>query len=198
MDSVYIGDMQKVVLYASVSIDGYAAGVDDDMRVLHGWAFGDPSQAIDPAVSAEFFGAGAAIFGAGTLRAGDREWGDEDIFPMPVFVPMHEPRPNVHRNGSLFTFVGSVEEALARARIAAGDRDVYVMGSPNVAQQLLAAGEIDELELALTEVILGDGIPLFDRSAVAPARLERVRVVESRGIMHVRYRVQRPVDSAKG
>jgi dihydrofolate reductase len=189
--------MQKVVLYASMSIDGYAAGVGDDMRVLHGWAFGDPRQAIDPVVSAEFFEAGAVIFGAGTLRAGDREWGEKDIFPMPVFVPMHKPRAPVHRNGSAFTFVGSVEEALARARAAAGDKDVYIMGSPNVAQQLLAAGQIDELELALTEVILGDGIPLLDRSAVAPARLERVRVVESRGIMHLRYLVQRPLDSVE-
>lgn len=181
--------MGKVVLYACMSIDGYAAGLNDEMRVLHGWAFGDPTMAMHPDASADLFSAGAVIFGARTLRAGDAAWGDEEIFPMPVFVPMHEPRPPVVRNGSLFTFVGSVDEALRLAREAAGEKPVVIMGSPNVAQQLLAMGQVDEISLHLTEIILGGGIRLFEDSDGTPIRLERLSILESTGITHLRYRV---------
>lgn len=191
MDGVYIDAMSRVVLYASMSVDGFATGPDDDLSVLHGWAFGDPSMAMHPQVSAEFFDAGAVIMGARTLRAGDAAWGDEDIFPMPVFVPTHEPRPPVERNGSLFTFVDSAEAALAGARAMAGERDVYIIGSANVAQQLISADAVDALELAVTAVLLGSGVKLFDRLAHLPIRLEPTRVLESQRITHIRYDVLR-------
>lgn len=108
---------------------------------------------------------------------------------MPVFVPMHESRPPVARNGSLFTFVDSVDEALRLAREAAGEKPVVIMGSPNVAQQLLAMGQVDEISLHLTEVILGGGIRLFEDSDGTPIRLERLSILESTGITHLRYRV---------
>ena len=182
--------MSHVVLYASMSLDGFATGPDDDLTVLHGWAFGDSTMEMHPQVSSEFLGAGAVIFGARTLRAGDAAWGDDDIFPMPVFVPTHEAREPVIRNGSLFTFVDTVEEALRRAVQAAGDRDVYIMGSPNVAQQLLSAHAVDAVELAITGVVLGSGVKLFDHLAHTPIRLQPTRVIPSTGITHVRYDVQ--------
>jgi len=194
VDSVYIAVMSQVVLYASMSLDGFATGPDDDLSVLHGWAFGDPTMEMHPQVGREFLGAGAVIFGARTLRAGDAAWGDEDIFPMPVFVPTHEAREPVFRNGSLFTFVDSTEDALARAMQAAGDRDVYIMGSPDVAQQLLAADAVDAVELAITGVLLGSGVKLFDHLASTPIRLQPTRVIPSKGITHVRYDVQHDPD----
>ena len=186
-----LASMPRVVLYASMSVDGYSAGPDDDLTVLHGWAFGDRTMAMHPDVTADFFGAGAVIFGARTLRAGDEAWGDEEIFPMPVFVPMHEPRHPLVRNGSLFTFADSAEEALRQARAAAQGKDVYIMGSANVAQQLISAGLVDALELAITAVVLGDGVKLFDRLSNLPLRLEPTRVLESTRITHVRYEILR-------
>ena len=183
--------MPQVVLYASVSVDGFSAGPDDDLSVLHGWAFGDPTMAMHPDVTAEFFAAGAVIFGARTLRAGDAAWGDEQIFPMPVFVPMHEPGDPVVRNGSLFTFADGAETALGLAREAAGEKDVYIMGSANVAQQLISAGHVDVLELALTGVLLGGGVKLFDHLMGPPVRLQPTRVLESKRITHLRYEIQR-------
>lgn len=182
--------MTQVVLYASMSLDGFATGPNDDLSVLHGWAFGDPTMEMHPLVSREFFNAGAVIFGARTLRAGDRAWGDEDIFPMPVFIPTHEAREPVTRNGTLFTFVDSAKDALDRALQAAGERDVYIMGSANVAQQLLSADLVDAVELAITGVLLGSGVKLFDQLAHAPIRLQPTRVIQSKGITHVRYDVQ--------
>ncbi|MBW9122351.1 dihydrofolate reductase family protein [Microbacterium trichothecenolyticum] len=182
--------MPQVVLYASMSLDGFATGPDDDLSVLHGWAFGDTTMQMHPQVGNEFLNAGAVIFGARTLRAGDAAWAGEDVFPMPVFVPTHEAREPVIRNGSLFTFVDSAEDALTQAVQAAGDRDVYIMGSPNVAQQLFSAGTVDAVELAITGVLLGSGIKLFDHLAHTPIRLQPTRVIPSRGITHVRYDVQ--------
>jgi len=182
--------MTQVVLYASMSLDGFATGPNDDLSVLHGWAFGDPTMEMHPQVGKEFFNAGAVIMGARTLRAGDRAWGDENIFPMPVFVPTHEAREPVTRNGTLFTFVDSAEDALDRALQAAGDRDVYIMGSANVAQQLLSADLVDAVELAITGVLLGSGVKLFDRLAHTPMRMQPTRVIQSKGITHVRYDVQ--------
>ena len=145
---------------------------------------------MHPQVTSEFSSAGAVIFGARTLRAGDAAWGDEAIFSMPVFVPTHEAREPVIRNGALFTFVGSADEALRQARVAADARDVYIMGSPNVAQQLLSANVVDAVELAITGVVLGSGVRLFEHLAHTPLRMEPTRVIQSKGITHVRYKVQ--------
>ncbi|MDW4574442.1 dihydrofolate reductase family protein [Microbacterium sp. M3] len=183
--------MSRVILYASMSVDGFATGPDDDLSVLHGWAFGDPTMAMHPTVTEEFFAAGAVIFGARTLRAGDAAWGDESIFPMPVFVPTHERREPVVRNGALFTFTDSAEEALRQATAAAGDRDVYIMGSPDVARQLIDIDAVDVFELAVTGVLLGAGIRLFGRLAQPPVRLDPTRVLESKRITHIRYEVLR-------
>ncbi|MFB7892154.1 dihydrofolate reductase family protein [Microbacterium sp. NPDC056044] len=190
--------MAKVILYASMSVDGFATGPDDDLTVLHGWAFGDPTMAMHPRVTAEFFDAGAVIFGARTLRAGDVAWGDESIFPMPVFVPTHERRDPVVRNGALFTFVGSAEEALHRAVDAAGDRDVYIMGSADVARQLIAIDAVDVFELAITAVLLGAGVKLFDQLPHLPIALEPTRVLESKRITHIRYDVLPPGQRERG
>ena len=174
------------VLHVSVSVDGFATGPNGDLSVLHGWAFRDSTMAMHPVVSAEFADAGAVVFGGRTLRAGDDAWSDEDVFSSPVFVVTHERREPMHRNGALFTFVDSVEGAVAAARGVAGEKDVVVMGSANVAGQLIAAGLIDVLELAVTAVMLGDGTRLFDH--LPPARLELDRVLQGTRITHLRYR----------
>ncbi|WP_322409769.1 dihydrofolate reductase family protein [Microbacterium invictum] len=189
--AVYIGAVPRVILYASISLDGFAAGPDGDVSVLHGWAFGDSSMQMHPQVTSEFFAAGAVIFGARTLRAGDAAWGDDAIFSMPVFIPTHEHRDPVTRNGALFTFAPSAAQALHLARDAAGERNVYIMGSPTVARQLFETRAIDEMELAITGVVLGAGIRLFDELADTPIRMTPTRVIPSRGITHIRYRVER-------
>ena len=65
------------------------------------------------------------------------------------------------------------------------------MGSANVAQQLISVDAVDAVELAITGVLLGSGVRLFDQLARTPIRLEPTRVLESKGITHVRYDVVR-------
>ena len=85
-------------------------------------------------------------------------------------------------------FVTDLDQAVELAREAAGDRNVSVCAA-SVTQQLLRAGLLDEINLNVTPVLLGGGVRLFD--GVGPVELEQVRVIESVGVTHVRYRVRR-------
>jgi dihydrofolate reductase len=93
--------------------------------------------------------------------------------------------------GTKFTFVADgIESALEQARAAAGAKDVLIGGGAEVAQQYLAAGLIDELQLHVVPILLGSGTRLFDNaSGAALPALESTRVIESPGVTHLRYRV---------
>ncbi len=90
-------------------------------------------------------------------------WGDDPPYHVPVFVLTHHPRPPLEMDGgTMFHFVtGGPEEALARARDAAGDRDVRIGGGAATIRQYLASGQIDTLHLAVAPVLLGHGEPLL-------------------------------------
>jgi dihydrofolate reductase len=123
----------------------------------------------------------------------DAWWGDEPPFHHPVFILTHHARdPVTKQGGTTFTFVTEgVESALAQARAAAGEKDVAVGGGANVVQQFLKAGLLDELQIHVAPVLLGDGVRLFDNHlSDAPGELVRTRVVESpTGVTHLRYEV---------
>lgn len=91
-------------------------------------------------------------------------WGENPVYHVPVFVLTHHPRaPLVMEGGTTFHFVTEgIEVALARAREAAGDRDVRLGGGVNVIQQYLRGSLIDEMHLAVSPVLLGSGERLFE------------------------------------
>jgi len=90
-------------------------------------------------------------------------WGEEPPYHVPVFVLTHYPRPPLEmKGGTTFHFVtGGPDEALARARQAAGDRDIRVGGGAATVRQYVAARRIDDLHLAVSPVFLGRGESLF-------------------------------------
>jgi len=120
-------------------------------------------------------------------------WGDDPPFRYPVFIVTHHPRDPVQmQGGTTFHFVtDGIEVALDRARKAAGDKDVMLGGGAQVIQQYLAAGLLDELELHVVPVLLGDGARLFDNLGDGHVRLEQLRAVEAPGVAHLTYRVLR-------
>jgi dihydrofolate reductase len=120
----------------------------------------------------------------------DGWWGDDPPFHMPVFIVTHHARmPVTKEGGTSFTFVtDGIESALEQAREAAGGKDVALGGGANVAQQYLRAGLIDEMQLHLVPVLLGDGARLFDNLADAEIELECTRAVEAPGVTHLTYR----------
>ena len=92
--------------------------------------------------------------------------------------------------GTTFHFItDGIERALERAKESAGGQDVRLWGGAQVIQQYLAAGLLDELELHIVPVLLGDGARLFDNLGGAEIGLEQVRAVEAPGVTHVKYRV---------
>jgi dihydrofolate reductase len=107
---------------------------------------------------------------------------------MPVFVLTHHRRePLVKRGRTTFTFVTEgVDAALEQARAAAGDRDVLLAGGADVAAQCRRAGLLDEMQIHLVPVLLGDGTGLFERLGPEPIEFERTRVIESPGVTHLR------------
>ena len=144
--------------------------------------------------------AGATIMGRKMFSGGDGPWaddpmaggwwGDEPPFGHPVFVLTHHAREPLTLGATTFTFVTEgIEHALAGARAAAGTKDVLVAGGASAGQQYLAAGLLDELQVHVSPLLLGDGVRLLDN--VPPGELELERVIASPTVTHLRYRVAR-------
>jgi dihydrofolate reductase len=118
-------------------------------------------------------------------------WGEDPPFHMPVFVLTHYEREPLTLTDTTFTFVtDGIEAALEQAKKAAGGKDVYIGGGADIINQYLAAGLVDELEIHVSQLVLGGGERLFD--GVGPdLKLEQLRAVEAPGVAHLKYRVVR-------
>jgi dihydrofolate reductase len=116
-------------------------------------------------------------------------WGDDPPYHHPVFVLTHHPRePLALEGGTTFTFVtGGIEEALDRARRAAGGKDISLAGGAKAAQQYLAAGLVDEMEIHLAPTLLGSGERLFDGVGDDLHGLELVRTVATPQVTHLKF-----------
>jgi dihydrofolate reductase len=153
-------------------------------------------ESVDSAIVEETFAAaGAYVMGRRMFDAGEVPWGDEPPFRAPVFVVTHRPREVLERQGGTsFTFVTEgPERAVELARDAAGGKDVAVAGGGELLRQVLTAGLLDQLELHIAPVLLGDGQRLFDAGLGLGAddgiELVPTRVVGSPGVTHIRYTV---------
>jgi dihydrofolate reductase len=120
-------------------------------------------------------------------------WGDEPPFHHAVFVLTHHEREPLQLGETTFTFVtDGIESALEQARAAAGDKDVAIAGGANAAQQYLAAGLIDELQVHVAPMLLGGGERLFGSPGAGKLPgLELTGVIESPAVTHLRYRTLR-------
>lgn len=177
----------------SVSLDGFAAGIDQSLEHPLGvrgeemfqWFF--PTQMFQQMIGKEggdtgpdntFAQRGMAGFGAFILGRNmfahsrgawpDDDpwkgwWGDTPPYRAPTFILTHHPRPPIEmKGGTTFHFVtGGIEEALEKARAAAGDKDIKIGGGVQTVRQYIQAGHVDEIHLAMAPVAIGRGEPLF-------------------------------------
>jgi len=106
-----------------------------------------------------------------------------------VFVLTHHARdPLALEGGTTFTFVtDGIEAALDRARHAAGGKDVALAGGARAAQQYLAAGLVDEMEIHLVPTLLGSGERLFDDVGDDLHGLELVRTIAAPKVTHLKF-----------
>jgi dihydrofolate reductase len=198
--------MTKVAAGITTSADGYVAGPNDGPgrglgdggERLHYWVFGGPwSYEREPTgepkgVDKEFLDAGMArggaiVGGRNTYEAAEA-WGGRNPFGVPFFIVTH--RPGEAPPDSGFTFVNGVDEAIAQASEAAGEKDVFVMGGADVIRQALRAGHVEELTISIAPVILGGGKRLFEGFDQS-LNLEHVSILQSPFATHITYRVVR-------
>jgi dihydrofolate reductase len=189
--------MGSSILYMSMSLDGFIAGPEDgignglgnDGERLHEWlsdgrgGIGPPG--INGEVLAEAMTTGAVVVGRRTFEMAG-EW-NGDHHGVPIFVLTR--RADDASRWPLVTYVDDIAEAMARAKAAAGDKDVMVHGA-KLAQLALAAGVLDELVIHQIPVLLGKGRRLFEELGPEHIELELVRVIDAPGVTHLRYRVR--------
>ena len=114
-------------------------------------------------------------------------WGDDPPYHCPVFVLTHHARaPLVMAGGTTFHFVtGGLDEAVARAREAAGDKDIRIGGGASTVRQALRARLVDEMHLAVAHVLLGRGEHLFDGIDLPALGYTVAETVASEAATHV-------------
>ncbi len=159
--------------------------------------FSGGAQSVNSDIIAQTYeSAGAYVMGRRMADGGEIPWGAEPPFRAPVFVVTHRPRPTVHRQGGTsFTYVtDGIQSAIERARAAAGNKNVAIAGGGSLVRQVIALGLLDELELHIVPVILGDGMRLFD-SRLELATFEGIeltpdRVTATDDVTHIHYRVR--------
>jgi dihydrofolate reductase len=135
---------------------------------------------------------GASVMGKRMFDAGEQAWPEEAPFHTPVFVVTHEKRDPWERPGrTIFNFVNDgIEAALDEAREAARDRDVRIAGGGATILEYVNAGLIDEFSIALSPVLFGSGVRLFEGVDAARVALEPVRAESSPRVTHLNYAVR--------
>ena len=191
--------MSATVLYMSMSLDGFIAGpnegpdngLGDGGHRLHEWYFDSPKGAdgVSGQVVDEFMATGAVVAGRGTVEPAGY-WGGDHHDGVPIFILSRRQPDSEAGRWPLVTYVNDVRTAMSEAKRAAGDKNVLVHGA-GTAQLALAAGVLDELEIHLIPVLLGQGRRLFDNLSPEHIELERTRVLEGAGVTHLHYRVKR-------
>jgi dihydrofolate reductase len=191
--------MGKVIINMSMSLDGFITepneGVGnplgDDPGRLHDWMF-DAKTETDAAILDEIYtSTGAVLIGKRMFDVGFKPWGDPPPFGMPVFVVTHEARdPLPMQGGTTYTFVSDgIESGLAQARAAASDKNVGIWGGANIVRQYLKAGLLDEMQIHLIPVLLGNGVRLFEDLGPERIELRRISSIETPSATHFRFEV---------
>ncbi|MCA1709527.1 MAG: dihydrofolate reductase family protein [Actinobacteria bacterium] len=191
--------MSKVTSDISMSLDGFITDPKasigtplegNDPGRLHDWMF-DAKTDVDAEVVAERYeSTGAILIGKRMFDVGFEPWGDPPPFGRPVFVLTHEARdPLPMQGGTTYHFGEGIEAGLEQARAAAGRKDVSVWGGANIQRQYLLAGLLDEMEIHLIPVLLGDGIRLFQDFGLEQIELKRSRCIQTPGAIHLRFEV---------
>jgi dihydrofolate reductase len=193
--------MSNVIYDISMSLDGYViaggATVEEPLgkggERLHEWAMGgDPAsrELLEEAVDS----AGALICGRRTYDTSMPGWdadGPTGDARLPVFVVTHQ-APDESPEGGVYTFVtDGLESAVRQASEVAGDKNIALMGGPDVASQFVKAGLVDQIGIHLVPVLFGGGERLVDLLGADHLQLEVDGVLDTPTATHLRYRIMK-------
>jgi dihydrofolate reductase len=200
--------MGDVVVDLTMSLDGFIAGSDDGPglplgrggeRLFTWMSAGPESNRLEPrlappdaskvVVDEWMTDCGAMISGRRTFDIANG-WKDGHPIDVPIFVVTHHAPTHGEWSPRVSFVTDGIERALELAQEAAGELKVSVCAA-DVAQQLLRAGKLDEIQVSVVPLLLGAGVRLFDDLGPDPIALEPTRVIASEGVTHLRYRVVR-------
>jgi dihydrofolate reductase len=196
--------MGKVISHMTMSLDGYIADRDDDPGELFDWyQAGDVAvqhankdlgdfhvDAASAEILRELLGTAGALISGRHLFDITNGWDDAHPTGAKVVVVTHDPPADAAERWPGTTFVGGVEEAVAKAKELAGDSDVSI-ASPTIIQQALDLGLVDELAVSLVPVLFGEGKTYFGNLRGGHLMLEDPGVVQGRRALHLRFKVRR-------
>jgi dihydrofolate reductase len=202
---------QKVLFSVSMSLDGFIAPesaaelMGQQWLELQQWVFpqrffrenlqlgeGGEEGRDNDILRETYLRTGASVMGKRMFDAGEQMWPDDAPFHTPVFVVTHEERaPWPRTGGTTFHFVNDgIESALDQAREAAGDRDVRIAGGGETIVEYVNAGLVDEFSIALSPVLFGSGIRLFEGVDAARVALDLINAEPSQRVTHLTYAVR--------
>src|SRR5437588_10461478 len=171
--------MGKVIVGATLSLDGFMNDRHGEVSRLY-----PDLEALrrTEMLAEEIRMTGAVVMGR---RAYDMAEGDltDYEFQVPIFVLTHhvpEQGPKGENERLTVTFVtDGIASAIEKAKAAAGDKHVMVIGGANTAQQCIRAGLVDHIQIGIVPVLFGEGLRFFEPHVNEQMKLERTRIFES-------------------
>ncbi len=181
--------ISKVILGMTVSLDGFINDRKGDVGIL----YADLAEMDEtPQMLQAIHDTGAVVMGRRAYEMGNGDYTGYE-FQVPIFVVTHDvpARAANGENDKLsFTFVtDGIASAVTQAQAAANGKDVVVVGGASVGQQLLRAGLVDELQIDIVPILLGQGVRLFENLEEQEIQLEKTRVDEVLARTQLQFRV---------
>ncbi|HEV8591897.1 MAG TPA: dihydrofolate reductase family protein [Pyrinomonadaceae bacterium] len=184
--------MSKIVLDITMSIDGFVSGpnVSDSLPLgenglrLHDWIFSQKTDADEKILNDLVGDTGAVIVGRRTFdTAIENAWEGKSPFDASAIVISNR-EPNRGIEG--FAFVRTINDAVEKASAAAGEKNIWLMGGANTIQGFIREGLVDEMNLHIAHITLGNGTRLFDGDRFA--EFKQKSVAESKAVTHLRFK----------
>lgn len=178
--------MAKVMIHATVSLDGFMADPDGGVDWMNGFPAAPEDQEVVGRLIQEL---GAVVGGANktqTIDDGEAPYGG--IIGVPIYLMTHRAHEPIVKDDVTYNFVvDDITQAVDSAKRASGDKWVSVLGG-SVSRQCIELGLVDEIQLHIVPVLLGDGIPLF-AGLSKRVKLQRIATSAFASEAHLRYRV---------
>jgi dihydrofolate reductase len=147
----------KTLLHIATSLDGYVAGPNDEIEWLNRY------NNVDYGLQEFLNRVGAIIMGRRSYDIGvEQKWFSQFNYGVPIFVVTHDQPVSINKDAEVIFVTLGIETAHRQAKSKAGDKNVWIFGGANIAQQYLQLDLIDEISIGITPTLLGSGKRLFD------------------------------------
>ena len=188
--------MTKLIADMSMSLDGKIATPDDDIAPLTQWFFSGDTEVGPFRVSEssarllkDAFGSIGALIGGRRYFDLAEGWGGNHPMGVPVYILTHEPPADWPSDSTIRFVTDGLESAVAQATEAAQGKDIGV-ATPSLVRQCLDAGLLDELQINVVPLVMGEGKPYFE-GIERHVQLKDPEVIEGTRVTHLRYRIDK-------